>query len=123
MLIDDDEADNYIHKRVIEKSGKARVTQIFNMADDALQWFSNPQHQADCIFLDINMPAINGFEFLENYLQLANVKKPCSHTVMLTSSIGEPDKQKAKAFGVLLEHKPLTTDRFISITHKLICDT
>ena len=74
MLVDDNESDNFFHQLTIENSNCAEKIICFNMAKDALAYLENNQApiyvQPDIIFLDINMPGMNGWEFLEAYEKL-----------------------------------------------------
>ncbi|MEO0378003.1 MAG: response regulator [Cyanobacteria bacterium P01_A01_bin.17] len=72
LLIDDNEADNFIHRLIIEESGLVRTIEEFTDAQKALEYLRSSQANAiDLIFLDINMPRMNGFQFLEAYRDLA----------------------------------------------------
>jgi CheY-like chemotaxis protein len=72
MLIDDNEDDNFFHERVIRKSSYADIILVKQSALDALNYLKKDLLESeypDLIFLDINMPAMNGWEFLEEFNQ------------------------------------------------------
>lgn len=119
ILIDDDEADNYLHKRAIEKSGHYKVLQVFQLAVTALEWLKETDETVDLIFLDINMPIMSGFEFLEQYNSLKESKKAESVIVMLTSSADDRDIKQAEQMGAKYVHKPLTEQVFKSVLTEL----
>lgn len=118
ILIDDNPADNFIHSRVVERSGKGSILKTFTMATDALDWLATNDIPVDIIFLDINMPAMDGYEFLEHYNQLDQTKKAEVIVVMLTSSLNQKDMARAVEFGVDFNHKPMTETMFLDCLSK-----
>jgi CheY-like chemotaxis protein len=115
MLIDDDDADNFLHKMIIEEMN---ITENIMVAEDGAEAMAilttEGQKQPDIIFLDINMPKMNGWEFLEAY-QNADIKdKARTIIAMLTTSINPDDKIKAlEKFSSLVRgyfNKPLTPE-------------
>ncbi|MDP2092999.1 MAG: response regulator [Hydrogenophaga sp.] len=71
----------------------------YDSAPEALQYLqSHPAHGISVILLDINMPGMNGFEFLETYETLAATKQAEAVVVMLTSSPDPRDRDRAASF-------------------------
>jgi CheY-like chemotaxis protein len=125
MLIDDNPADNLFHKITIETNKVANHVLDFTSAIKALEYLKN--NNADnyifpnIIFLDINMPKMNGWEFLEEYKDLEAVQKSDHMVVMLTTSRNPDDKHKAESFGIVADFysKPITGDDLKAILQKL----
>lgn len=115
MLIDDNPDDNFIHERVIKKNHAADMVISKHTAQDALQYLKSNQNcdmLPELIFLDINMPGMNGWEFLQEYDKL-DIKSKCQLIViMLTTSENQEDSLKTKNFNIVsaFRTKPLTKE-------------
>ncbi len=118
-LVDDEPADNYLHQRVIEHSGQGEVAMVFEGAEAALLWLQEAPRGLDLILTDINMPGMNGFEFIEAYKQLPEALQARAIVVMLTSSILPEDRERATTLGVTCEPKPLTLENFHAMAQTL----
>ena len=108
MVVDDGEADQYITKRVIESfDSNIDLVQAHN-GKQALEVLNSGLHEPDVILLDINMPVMNGFEFLDEY---SLRDSPCSVVVMMTSSSQEGDIQRSMRYSCVKKYivKPLDT--------------
>ena len=119
--MDDDDDDNFFHEREIRKVNAAMIVIKKNSGKEALAYLKSKEENVDphpdLIFLDINMPGMNGWEFLEEYYQLD--KKLQSHAIvmMLTNSQNPNDATRAKTFGFVHEYmkKPLTKELLLDI--------
>ena len=109
LLVDDDATDNYLHKRIIEKSGLVQEIVVFEQPELALQYLSTAAQSIDIICLDINMPRMNGYEFLKAFHAL-EISKSCPPViVILSTSITAESIESEKNYSsvVATELKPL----------------
>jgi CheY-like chemotaxis protein len=124
MLVDDNPDDNFFHERVIRKHGFAEHVIAKQTGKEALEYLkAKDQHTGchpDLIFLDINMPGMNGWEFLTEYKKLDSYFQGKIIVVMLTSSDNPEDVIKAKEYGVAFgfKTKPLTKEMLDEIMEK-----
>ncbi|MGB3850302.1 MAG: response regulator [Tunicatimonas sp.] len=114
MLIDDNETDNFISKRIIEITQFADQVEVKNSGEDALAYLV--AHAADVsrlprlIFLDINMPVMDGFMFLYEFENLAPTVQERCQVVILSSSDNQRDIDKIVNNQSVIQYitKPLT---------------
>ena len=119
MLIDDNEIDNLINQKMLEASNIAETIFMHTGAKGALEFLKNIEKLStngvglpEVIFLDIDMPLMDGFQFLDEFEKLSDYIKNNISIIMLTSSINPQDLSKAKksAFVKKYINKPLTQD-------------
>ena len=96
LLVDDDQTTNYINQRLLKKLD---VTDTILVAYDGQQALSILAEQplsspAALILLDVNMPGMNGIQFLEHFLQLPLPQQQAATIVMLTTSLHPRDMQR-----------------------------
>ena len=95
VLIDDNDADNVFHEIMIRRAGFEGDVLVFENGLDALSFFEKDEAQiSTCIFLDINMPMMDGFEVAQRMTPLLE-RKPWVILVMLTSSGNLADRARA----------------------------
>ncbi|MFC3685429.1 response regulator [Hydrogenophaga luteola] len=110
VLIDDNEADNVFHEIMIRRAGFSGEVLVFMSGLEALEFFrTDDLSQSTCIFLDINMPLMSGFEMAEEAAPLIG-NKPSLVLVMLTSSGSPADWDRAQSMDIIKGYvtKPLT---------------
>lgn len=125
MLVDDDADDNFFHEREIKKVNVENIVIAENSAMKGLEYLramkSNKDPYPDLIFLDINMPRMNGWEFLQEYNRLDKELQSRAIIIMLTTSENPNDKLRAKTWDFVRDYisKPLTREimREIIATH------
>lgn len=126
LLVDDSEADNFLHQRVIKKLGCVDRVTVCEDGQEALDYLSgsdgSPPPRPDLIFLDINMPRIDGWQFLEEYARGSGVR--CPVIVMLTTSTNPDHRAQAERNDALsaFETKPLTADSLRAVLHRFFPD-
>lgn len=121
MIIDDDEPTNFISKILFEEADCTRHLEVLNSGLKALDYFTNNKpgenklcnfKMPDLVFLDINMPCMNGWEFLEEYKKIKNrhLEKPV--IILLTTSLNPDDRLRAENNPEVsgFESKPLTAE-------------
>ncbi len=87
MLIDDGEIDLLVNRRLIELTSFASSVIITSSAEEALEFFKNEcrnsEEVPDWIFLDMNLPGISGYEFVESFSSLPNfIKNKCRIVIL-----------------------------------------
>lgn len=115
LMIDDNELDLLISRKLISKQVNSLEFTEFNNASEALQYLENlEKNEFDIILLDLNMPEMNGWDFLEEYQKLAVHK---TNVYILTSSLDTRDKLRSKEFEAVKGYfdKPLKSNYIAEI--------
>jgi len=123
IFIDDDVATNFYHEIIVQSADVCEKYLFFEKASDALTYFEQVSDESqipDVIFLDINMPKIDGWMFLERFTKIKLVKDP--PVVMLTTSLStiETDRASNNERVYKLLNKSLTEEHLITLGHELL---
>lgn len=115
IVIDDSKLDCFIAEKIIKNTGKSESIKSFLQAKDALQYISAApiDDQAHTIiFVDIQMPVMNGFEFVEAFEQLPSNITTHYTIYVISSSINENDLNRVHNFSSVKQflNKPLTSN-------------
>jgi len=118
LLVDDNPADNEFHKIIINESQVCDNIKVATSGSKALDYIIKSGNNGpdfpkpDLIFLDINMPGMNGFEFLEEYHSLDPHLKSKIVIIMLSTSLNPDDAERARRIKEVTEfmNKPLMVD-------------
>lgn len=124
LLIDDDDDDNFIHRRVLQKSGLVKEVGVAENGLQALAYLqgegtlpNNFVCHPKLIFLDINMPGMNGWEFLDKYATIKEEQRARTLIMMLTTSLNPDDQKRAEQNPLVngFANKPLTREKLAEI--------
>ena len=125
LLIDDDDATNFVNKLIIQRASVDTEIKACTSAQEGLEYLTctgkyeseDRFPQPGIIFLDINMPGMNGWEFLDEYKKLPDDQKAKIVVAMLTTSMN-PDDQALGESNSSVEsfmHKPLRENMLFEI--------
>ena len=125
LLIDDNDLDNFINEKMIESLHFSKNITISMNGEKALtilktlisEGGTSEKGYPDVIFVDLNMPIMNGFEFIERFKKLDDQKLTQCKLVILTSSIQNNDRVKAEQLdrNIVFANKPLTNELLNSL--------
>ena len=110
LLIDDNYIDNFVTRRILESGHFAEEIIVRQSPAEAIDSLREGTIKPDVIFLDIRMPMMNGFEFLQEYDKLNDEHKSAEKIFMLSSSLDPHDFKKSSENKYITQfiHKPLT---------------
>lgn len=113
MLVDDNEIDNFINEKYIQSSGFSEATYIHTSTNSALEFLNNilvikdkfPKDLIpEYIFLDLNMPILDGFNFLDEFIKLSKNFGNKIKVIVLTSSLNPYDIKKTKQYKCVVDY-------------------
>lgn len=116
LLVDDDHSTNFYHRLVLHEAGVAERIDVCVNGEAAIEYLTEALKEGaplpEIIFLDINMPVMDGWEFLKEYDQLPDTVKNNVNIVILTTSINPDDREFAMQQPHVKEfrNKPLSAE-------------
>jgi len=120
-LIDDDDIYQFTFTKGLKSSKIAKRILVFSDGEEAMDFMldnvSNPEALPDVIFLDINMPVMDGWEFLEEFVELKPKVGKEITIYMVSSSVDPADVDRAKAISDVSDYliKPVGEDQLSKI--------
>ena len=120
LLVDDDQICNFLMRKALIHLGSAtEIVSVLNgqqAIDLITDYTTNSRKLPEVIFLDINMPVMDGFSFLEVYNKLELVDKRNVKIIIVSSSVNPDDKLRAQALGVKdFIFKPVNEEKLRSV--------
>ena len=128
LLIDDDFTTNYLHKKIISKAEFDSPIEVANNGKegiDKLLAFNETINENDAIvliFLDLNMPVVDGWQFLDLYEEIKPQLNYKSNLFIISSSINPDDEERAKRNSLVDDYIPklLTVDTLVKLKSNYI---
>jgi CheY-like chemotaxis protein len=120
LLVDDSEPDRLFASIVLGRSGRPLQVQEFESAADALAELATAPQPPTIILLDINMPGMDGFDFLRAFEQLPEERRRGTSVVMLSSSPLDSDRDRALSHPSVKDYmvKPLSVQQARSLAER-----
>ncbi len=114
LLVDDEDDCNFVTKLVLKKAGHRGRLTCFTSADEALAYLREDLDRPDIMFVDINMPKVNGFELLATCEAEGLLPNGFTSVVMFSSSNRPADLEKALSFRSVIGYveKALSVESF-----------
>jgi len=121
VLIDDNHITNAYNEIMLEEADICEEYLFFDSPLEALDYFKEETKKEtpklpEFIFLDINMPTLSGWQFLDEYIKVGIKEIPV--IIMLTTSLSPTDKEKSEEYSIVREFisKPLTEEHLKSLS-------
>ncbi|GAB3637679.1 response regulator [Hymenobacter arcticus] len=119
VLIEDNETTSFLNNRLLSRLGVAKQVSSFSKAEEAMKFLWSGESAAaeaapapDLIFVDLKMPGMSGFDFLERYSQLPTVAQQRTVVAVLTTSMHGADTARVAQYpNVEYLTKPLTEEK------------
>lgn len=111
ILVDDDTTTNFYNELILSKIGVSKNIEVFQNGKNALEYLKKG-NKVDLILLDINMPIMNGWQFIEEYEKLDTELQSSIIVVMLTASVNINDMKEAERHRQIKKYinKPITKE-------------
>ena len=133
LLIDDDETTNFLNQRLLDRldvtdhvhtfvNGKQAFDYLYNVSNNNYDAQSRDYFKPELIFLDINMPVMDGFELLDLYDRLSPTFREGIVMVVLTTSTHPQDTDAVEKYSAEYITKPLTVSKLSKLLEKYFSD-
>ena len=127
-IIDDDYASTFYHKLLIKKGDYANVVMSFSSVETAIDHFfrrGEDYIHPDLILLDLNMPALGGWDFLEAIQNNKSIFSPLPSIIIVSASVNLEDRIRADESDLVFDYlsKPISNDALVKIIKKHLVKT
>ncbi|MFL9831007.1 response regulator [Flavobacterium sp. ST-87] len=126
LCVDDDPITLMLCKKVIAKASFSNTIITAKNGEEALEYFNSVLKKEetklpDLIFLDLNMPVMDGWEFLDSFSTDKYSEVNTTKVIILSSTIDPEDLEKSKKYPMVIDFlsKPITTDMLTYLSSKL----
>ena len=122
VLVDDHDSDLLYGRIIVERAGIASEVRTFESAAEALQHLQGDEgRHVGLVLLDINMPVMDGFGFLDAFEPLRAAGRTSAWVAMLTSSPDPIDRSRAEAHRAVVDYlvKPISVERARALAQRL----
>ncbi len=116
LLIDDDRPTNFFHEMIIRKKEFSESVFAYRGVSEAMTYLNsiveNGEAFPDLIFLDLNMPGLDGWDFIEAFKRLDSPLKSFTKIIVLTTTVSPREKKRALGIPEILDfkNKPLSSE-------------
>ena len=119
LLVDDEKSMLLVLKKMLSKIPEVDITGSFQSTGEAFGFLK--ENGADLVFVDINMPGMNGFDFVTKYEELYRTYSTQTKVIMLTNSVLANEKKMAAEHESIsdLWNKPLTTEKLTALMNQV----
>ncbi len=120
-IVDDDDIYRYSVLRTLKEEKLTKKILVFSDGEEALDFMldniANSQKLPDVIFLDINMPIMDGFQFMEEYVKIKPKVGKKITVYMISSSVNPVDIERSKSISEISDYiiKPIETEKLVAI--------
>jgi CheY-like chemotaxis protein len=113
LLVDDEPATNYAHERLLRQLGVAEEVHSVTSGEEAIALLMcETPFQPALLLLDVNLPGLGGFEFIDAFQRLPAAQRSATHIVLLTGGMTSQDLLRLNELSIAgLVVKPLTREK------------